>query len=429
MSQEQNGNNSSDIYMLMGAFVFIASYFYISSNYSYLAFVWKWMKVFELSFFYLIPDWIPIYGKLEISSLWHKLIDYDYDLIHKDTISDINDILSGWITWPLALYVCFKGFKRSMSSGKIDVVYNHDTLLEEMAEVYPNLKPYVEARIEYQPTRYDRTVKETYQYGASIDPVDFALMNPPLNLEAEAKKNPNFKNAIWDGDESFDTDLAERAFKAQMGNRYQGMKSLNDVELKCYNIMVSRMSANMPEAVPKVRRYLYSILKVKNVPKVNIAKLDEPNQDIYRLCEAYASEAIEKAKKNKKPLDKKTFLSKRNLLKILRSNEFVNPVKHSEAQILMAQHAFVRCGIMSVYERARSVGVIDTGPFAWIKEFDRTLWFCISSFGRKVSYTESGGPFAHRLVELAIGEPLHNPEVIEAITGLEKELKMEERNK
>lgn len=42
---------------------------------------------------------------------------------------------------------------------------------------------------------------------------------------------------------------------------------------------------------------------------------------------------------------------------------------------------------------------------------------------------ECGGPFAHRLVEESIGEPLHTAEVAEAVQALKEELKMAEREK
>lgn len=427
MSQEQQQNNSTDVYLILGIVAFIGLYFFVNHNYSYLVFLWKWIKIFELSFFYFIPDWIPLYGRLEISNLWHYLVSMDYDLIHKETVFKINDVLSGWITWPLGLFVVSKGVKRALGHQKIDTVYNEDTLLEEQSKIYPELKIIASERVENKQTRYDRdNKKETYQFGCSLDPEEFGLLNPPNLLERQAKKNSNFRSAIWDGDTGFDMDLAERAFKAQLGGRYQGFDSLNKVERKSYDILTSKMQINISDHAIMVKKYFYSILNVQNAPKIKTSKLNKPEKEVYQLCLDILNE--EKARLGKKEkLNKKLFLEKSNLIKVLRDKRFNKPLIHLEAQQILSQHAFIRCGLMSLYEKARSVGVIDTGPFRWVKKEDRTLWFCLSSVGRKVSFTESSGPFAHRLVEISIGEPLHSEEVMEAVNGLKKALMINER--
>lgn len=429
MSQQQGQNDSTEYYLLMGIIVFFGLYFYIQNNYSYLAFVWKYIKMIELSFFYAIPDWVPVYGDLYVREIWNYLWDTPYHLIASDTIIKINSDLNGWVTWPLGMLVLHKGLKRSLVGEKIDTIYDHNTLLEEMSHVYPALKPYIEAKIEYQSTRYDRELKETYQYGCSLDPSDFAEMNPPLGLEKEAKKNKNFNNSIWDGDDAFDEDLATRAFEAQIGNRYSGIESLNEVEKGCYDIMVSKMENNFSENIPKFREYIYSILKIRNAKRVNISRLSPPNKSIYKKLEDMIAEEEAKAAKKKKKFNKKAFVDKRNILSIIKDPRFKDDMKNADAQDILSKHAFIRSGLMSLFFRARSVGVIDTSPFSWVKEKDRVLWFCISSFGRKVSYVECGGPFAHRLVEESIGEPLHTAEVAEAVQALKEELKMAEREK
>lgn len=303
----------------------------------------------ELSFFYAIPDWVPVYGDLHIREIWVYLWGKPYDQIGSDMMIQINNDLKGWVTWPLGMFVLHRGVKRTLVGEKIDTIYDHNTLLEELSHVYPALKPYVEAKIEYQSTRYDRELKETYQYGCSLDPSDFAEMSPPLGLEKEAKKNKNFKNPIWDGDDSFDEDLATRAFEAQIGGRYSGIDSLNEVEKKCYDIMVSKVENNFSENIPKFREYIYSILKIRNAKRVNVNRLTPPNQSIYKKLEGLIKDEQAKSSKGNKRFNKKAFVDKRNILRIIKDPLFSNDMKHADAQDILAQHAFIRCGLMSLF--------------------------------------------------------------------------------
>ncbi|MFS1429179.1 hypothetical protein LMH73_019025 [Vibrio splendidus] len=427
MSQ-QNPNESNDfIYIMAGVAIACLSLF-ISNNYSWLVFVWKWLKLAEMSVFYILPDWFPIYGKLEIKGLFEFIYNQPYDLMHKDTVFSINDRLSGWVTWPFAVVVIYLGFKKSMNGTKVDTIYDHNTLLNELSLIYPHLRPFVKDKPEHKSTRYDRDMSEdTYEYGCALDPSDFALLSPPLGLEKEAKKSNKVKAPIWDGDIGFDMDLAERSFLTQMGERFTGIKSLNETEKGIYDFFIKRMEINHVENIPKFKSYIASILKTPNSPKVNISKLTPPNQQIYKLLESDINAEVALAKKNKKKITRGDFLDKRKILKTIKEGKYLKSIKEADAQDILASHAFISTGLLSLFGRARSVGVIDMGDLAWVKKHDRALYYCLSSHGRKVCFVECAGPFAHWLVELVIGEPLMNAEVSEAVQALKLELKMHER--
>lgn len=427
MSQ-QNPNESNDFFYLLVGITVAGFGLFLSSNYSWLVFVWKWIKLAELSFFYILPDWFPIYGKLEIKSLFDFIYSQPYDLMHKDTVFKINDVLSGWVTWPFAVLVIYLGFKKSISSTKIDTIYDHNTLLDELSTIYPHLRPFVKDKPEFKPTRFDRDMPdETYEYGCALDPSDFALLSPALGLEKEAKKSNKFKAPIWDGDIGFDMDLAERSFLSQMGERFTGIKSLNETEKGVYDFFIRRMEINHVENIPKFKTYIASILKAPNSHKVNISKLTPPNQQIYKMLEGDINAEIALAKKKKKKLTRGEFLDKRKILTYIKDGKYLNSIKEADAQDILASHAFISTGLLSLFGRARSVGVIDMGDLAWVKKTDRVLYYALSSHGRKVCFVECAGPFAHWLVELVIGEPLMNAEVTEAVTALKLELKMQER--
>ncbi|MGD1524493.1 hypothetical protein [Vibrio owensii] len=423
MAQQQNSDN--DIYILASVVVLFIGYYLLSKNYEYLVFVWKWIRIAELSPFYYLPDWFPFYGNLEIPKLFSFLYNTPYQDIHISTVGKIDKHLAGWLMWLPASWIIYRGFRRMANKESIDVVYNVDTLLVELSKLYPFLEHYVEVHPEKRDLDYNRDKPDTYRYGAALDPSEFALLSPPLGLEKEAKKNSKLKAPIWDGDEGFDMDLAERSFEAQMGNRFTGMKSLSSAEKKVYDFLVPKMVIGGPKCEEMFKTYIKSIIKVPNAQKIVKAKLLEGERTIYDLIEAEVRAKTELAKKKKAKVKRSEFLKEKYINGLIFDKKFKKAIQESAAQKTMSQHSFIRTGIMSLLEEARQSGVISCAEFNWLKGEDRVLWYALESVGRKVSFVESSGPFAHWLVELQLGQPLNHAEVQEAVTGLYKALRLD----
>lgn len=75
------------------------------------------------------------------------------------------------------------------------------------------------------------------------------------------------------------------------------------------------------------------------------------------------------------------------------------------------RHAYVLTVMASMLQLARQDGVLASAEFLWLKPADRPLWFMLNSVGRQTAFPEVGGPFAHWLAELAIGQRLQVPMV------------------
>ncbi|TOJ33048.1 hypothetical protein CGI42_26690, partial [Vibrio parahaemolyticus] len=110
-----------------------------------------------------------------------------------------------------------------------------------------------------------------------------------------------------------------------------------------------------------------------------------PNAQIYKLLKEDIDAEIAEAKKKKQKMTRGMFLDKRKILTYIKKDKYLVPIKEADAQDILANHAFIRCGLMSLFGRARSVGVIDMGELGWVKQHDRVLYYCLSSHGRKVS--------------------------------------------
>ncbi len=421
----QQSENSTDTYVIMGAVSLFLIYYVLSSHFSYLAFVWKWIRLAELAPFYFLPDWFPFYGDLNLDGAFREIRNLHHQDIDPPLIASVDKYFAGWLMWLPALWISYRGFRKIQSSGSIDMVYDVDTMLHELAKLYPFLEHYVEVHPEKMDLDYNRKKPETARYGAALDPSEFALLSPPLGLEKEAKKNPKLKNPIWNGDDDFDMDLAERAFEAQMGARFTGMRSLSSTERKLYDFMFPKMVISGPDNEILFKKFIKSILNVPNATKINKSKLLEGEKDIYEILESEVNTAKEKAKKKKAKLKRSDFLKEKYVTKLVFDKRFKVPIQHATAQKIMARHSFISTGLMSLLDEARQSGVISCAQFNWLKGENRVLWYAMESVGRKVSFVESSGPFAHWLVELQLGQPLNHAEVQEAVTGLYKALRLD----
>jgi len=113
-----------------------------------------------------------------------------------------------------------------------------------------------------------------------------------------------------------------------------------------------------------------------------------------------------------KSLDNKT------IQKIIMDKDMLPHYQRVKSLSIMKQHAYVKTGLMSLLDEARKSGVYATLEFRWLKSLDRGLWYAMSSVGRKTSFVESGGVFAHWLFELEMKRPIFYPEISEAVKGL-----------
>lgn len=99
---------------------------------------------------------------------------------------------------------------------------------------------------------------------------------------------------------------------------------------------------------------------------------------------------------------------------LLRKNKSSKKV----AQIINA-HGYVTTVFASMLVGARSLGVIATAEFIWLKPVDRRMWYMLNSVGRATAVAEICGAFAHWLAEKKMGLPLVVPMVEEGVRGLE----------
>lgn len=103
--------------------------------------------------------------------------------------------------------------------------------------------------------------------------------------------------------------------------------------------------------------------------------------------------------------------SREMLAKHVRCKDVIKVLQH---------HAYVTTMLPSMLEASRTVGVMATADFIWLKPFDRKLWYILNSVGRQTAAPEAAGVFSHWLAEKKMVRPLRVPMVESAIQGLDE---------
>lgn len=103
------------------------------------------------------------------------------------------------------------------------------------------------------------------------------------------------------------------------------------------------------------------------------------------------------------------------LLKKHMNNKIVQKTVH--------EHAYVLTVLASLLELTRTIGVMPTASFLWLKPIDRHLWYMLNSVGRQTPFVEVAGPFAHWLTEKELGHKVITPMLDQAVDALDEALK------
>lgn len=416
-------SDSSDVFFIVLLAAIFAFYMLLSHNFFVIAFVWKVVKLIEFGIFSWMPDWVPFYGNLEIGGVFKWLLSTPFRDIMSDSVTAVDQRFVKWFSWIPAIIMIHFGIKHIRESDKKTHIFSVNSILKKSKSIYPGIDNLDETDPSQIELLYKRNKPETIEYGMGLSPSDFARLSPPLGLEEEAKRNSLFNTSIWDGEESFDDDLAERAFKAQLGRPYTGYQNMNDTEKRVYDYLTSKITFVAEEMLVLTERLYSSILGIGE--PISKDELSDEENNYYNKLAAYIEKKQSK-KKNKKENLKEVEMPDISVIeKMIMSKEFEDQLKRIASERVIKKHFYIRVGLMSMLEEARNGGIVTTTEFRWLKGKDRCLWYCMSTIGRRVSFCESGGCFAHWLIEKQIGRPLAQPEVTEAKEALFKALKLD----
>ena len=418
MSGGYDSSKGNESFLFIACLGLAVVFFGIKYNFEYIILIWKYIRIGFLFPFTWIPNWFPFYGKLEISEAFHYLLDMPFTDIMPITAKRIDLHYLKWLSWVPGLIMFKWGFSRFVSSGGVNHRYNMEELIVRFGTLYSDLNPYIADNPVFKPIVFKRSQKSTYEWAMSISPRDFSLMTPPMGLEKKAKKNLSLNNPIWDGKKGFDHDLADRAFSEQMGDKFTGIQNLRDYEKVIFDKISDRISVTDEEKIIYFKSLALPLLGAKGHRAIPDSRLSTGMKALKEKIIEDINQSKELAQRKKLRFNPKLYMQPDRIEKYVEQESLSSIYKLIKSEDVMSSHAFVRCGIMRLMTIAREGGVLASNQFRWLKKKDRTLWFGISGVGRRVSFVESGGPFAHLLLEIEIGRPISHPEVSEAVNGL-----------
>ncbi len=435
--QDQDGSLNLIILALVVCFLGV----YVLSMFSYL-FVdfWRYIRIGQLYLISWIPFSLSSTDTILVSDLINILQTNTGKELNGELVKKIDSYITPWTSWLPAIVIFYFYKKLSNRDEGVTKNFSMEGILQHNAKIFPSLKPYLDFHPEeMEDLEYDRYDKVKLQFLPSVSPVEFALMSPPMGLEKEAEKNSAFLEPIWDGKNGFDTDLAERAFKKQLGRTYNGLDNVTKTEHKLYMALMPKIAFDRKFIIDLIAEYLENICSNQGqyIPPKNTQLNNSKSTLIDALSNYYDEQKLklERVKAHKKSSEDEKhkattaiILDRKNLKKLSFSSGFQINFCAVSGEKIMESHSYTRTGIMSLLEETRNSGVVAPNQYSWIKGEDRTLWYCINSVGKKVSFTEAGGAYAHWIIEKHIGRSIPQPEVSEAIEALKLQLFIDKRS-
>lgn len=97
-------------------------------------------------------------------------------------------------------------------------------------------------------------------------------------------------------------------------------------------------------------------------------------------------------------------------------------IDHPEVVKVIKKHAYNRTVLISMFTKARGLGIIPPCEVRWLWLYDRTLWYTVQNIDRPSFASEGLGAISHWLMENRLGTALHQPSFDVAFYGLSDQL-------
>lgn len=97
-------------------------------------------------------------------------------------------------------------------------------------------------------------------------------------------------------------------------------------------------------------------------------------------------------------------------------------IDHEEVKKVTSKHAYNRTVIISMFTKARGLGILPPCEVRWLWLYDRTLWYTVQNIDRPSFACEGLGAVSHWLMETRLESALHQPSFDVAFFGLSDQL-------
>ncbi len=356
-------------YILLKKFLF--SMFLYAWKYPVMAFLFPLVYIPEFLTNNILFFWVDNVRGVSINILNILLQDHSSLLeysMNGDFVSKVNAFISTLISpflVPVFFYYTYKiiMFKDAKYKKKFSI----DTLIEDQADLWPQIKPMVNVHPEL--------IKD-------LDKGVWAMGQVPLYFAEKNKLIIKEENQSGDIRIKLNEERTTALFIKQFGRPYKSISDLDDNEKIVFAIFTSKANRN---------------------DKLSQKIIDEAGR-------SFSSEY----KYSKKQL--KTF--RKNTMKLV--DEAINKYQNSEVvKDAISQHFHVLTVLGRLLEMSRDDGVLATANFVWLKPENRRLWFFLNNMGRRSSWSEISGPWYHYNYEKAIKRKIPSPMIRGSVEALD----------
>lgn len=443
---QPKGGGGADSNMEMWAFlivlIFLVVFWAFSELFWVYATAWKWLRVAELWVVNLItPDFLQNFTGWDFKGGLAFLLGSEPKHLTAEIIAEFDNIYVRFFNWLPGILIGIAGAKVFMQGENVSQFYNMETLMLKMQHAFPGNKSFLGVHPELTPLDFYPDDASTYEYSMAMTERQFATVVPPLGLMKQAEKDASLKKPIWDGSKSFNDELCRKSFEQQVGGLYRGFNGMDDTEKKLFTLFRDKILVKRKEVIPVIEMYMTQIvddrLKKNLIPqqksdrkKLNVATLPKPVVKFQRDFPSHKAlvERLTAIVDSNLKEQGTTYRAREvEFRKLASAGDMKGILRAVIADERMSKHAFTYTGLMTLLEAAREGSTLPPSSFRWLKARNRTLWYALNCVGKKVSFTESGGTFAHWLLERETKMAVPHAEVTEAVEALRVALELPSR--
>ncbi len=442
MAQPKGGggaDNNMEMWVFLIVMIFIVVFWAFSELFWVYATAWKWLRVVEVGIAnFIMPDFLQRFAGWDFKGGLAFLLESEPKHLTGAIIAEFDNIYLRFFNWLPGLLIGLAGAKVFLQGENVSQFYNMETLMLKMQHAFPGNKSFLGVHPELTPLDFYPDDASTYEYSMAMTERQFATIVPPLGLEKMAAKDPSLSKPIWDGGKSFNDELCRKSFEQQVGGLYRGFNGMDENEKKLFTLFRDKILVKRKEVIPIIEFYMTQIvedrLKKNLIPqdpderkKLNIASLAKPiinYQRDFPSHKSLAEKLTAVVDGNLKEHGTSYRAREIEFRKLSSADSMKNILRAVIADERMSKHAFTYTGLMTLLEAAREGSTLPPSSFRWLKGRNRTLWYALNCVGKKVSFTESGGTFAHWLLERETKMAVPHPEVTEAVEALRVALEL-----
>lgn len=376
-----NDNSDSTIFIIIFtviAFVLLKEFFYET-----FVMIWKVPVLCFLIPLIYLPTMITenvlfmwVNNIPERASVFSKILLNDSSYIkdkYMDTtlISDVNAFVSSLIAPYVLIVLTFYIYNlyKSRMIDKYKKTFSMNTLIEDQADLWPQIKPMVGVH----PEKIEDL--DTGVWAMGLEPKKFAEINGLVEYS---------ENRMGEEEIRLNESKALEVFQEQLERPWQSVESLTQVEKFMLSILLLKANRLGAESLAHAAIISQRYTTEKKYSKKELAAFKEE-------AELKTEEIIEKYK----------------------SSEPLN--------IATSEHFFILTVFPRMLELARIDGVLATGDFIWLKIENRRLWYILNNVGRKAAWAECAGIWHHYNYEKAIRRKIPSPMISGAVASLDWE--------